>query len=207
MSLLKLPLPILLLLESALNRQIRRDSALFAQWQTLADRRITFDLRDPNLSLALCVTPQGVLLLREIEGMPSATIHASFLGLIRAQQSASPLDALFAGDVQIDGDQALAERILRLLLTMDTDFFAVLAEKIGVAPAGWLGLRWQERRTERSVWRETRSLELKDFLVFERSALPTSQAAQEWGDAVDSLRDRTDQLLARVAHLEALGAP
>ncbi len=205
MSLLKIPIPVMLLLERALNQQIRRDSAVFTQWQKLADQRIVLLLRDPALSLVLCISETGVLLLREIEGLPTATIHASTLGLLRARQADAPMDALFAGDVRIEGNQAAAESVLRLLLAMDTDFFALLAEKIGAAPAGWLGLRWQARQQARAIWRQTRALELKDFLIFERAALPSMPAVQDWGDEVDALRDRTDQLETRIARLEHLG--
>ncbi len=203
MSLLKVPTPVLLLLEHMLNRQIRRDASVGSRWQALADHRVLFSLRDPSVSLVFCVTPQGVLLLRELEGIPSATIHASSLGLLRARHAASSLDALFAGDVQIEGDQAIAESLLRLLVGLDFDFFAVLSEKVGAAPAGWLGNRWRQRQVERDIWRDTRALELKDFLVYERAALPAESSLLAWGDAVDGVRDRTDRLIARLTRLEA----
>ncbi|WP_407275017.1 SCP2 domain-containing protein [Halothiobacillus sp. DCM-1] len=206
MSLLKLPTPVLLWLEGSLNRLIRRDPVQWPRWQRQADQRFRLELRDPSLSFVLCVTETGILLLRDIEGMPTATIRASTFGLIRAQQSAAPMDALFAGDVQIEGDQAAAESVLRLLLAMDGDFFALLAEKIGVAPAGWLDRQWQARRAERAIWRQTRRMELKDFLVFERDMLPTASSVQNWVDGVDAVRDHTDQLIARITRLEHLGA-
>lgn len=202
MSLLKVPTPALLFLEYTLNRQMRRDASVRSRWQTLVDHRVFFSLRDPNLSIVFCVTPQGVLLLREIEGVPSATIYASSFGLLRARHAASPLDALFSGDVQIEGDQAIAESLLRLLVGLDFDFFAELAEKLGAAPSGWFENRWRNRQTEREIWRDTRALELKDFLVYEQAVLPMESSLLTWSDAVDGVRDRTDRLIARLACLE-----
>jgi ubiquinone biosynthesis protein UbiJ len=195
------PLPLLLLIERALNHRLARDPSAALALQALQGRLFEIFLRDPAIRLYISLTAQGVLLLRDTEDTPDATVRASSWALLRASQAAHPMDALFSGDIQIEGDQAAAQQFLRLLAELDSDPFARLAERIGVAPAGLVERKAMQLRQQAAIWRRTRQIETADFLTYERAALVPRPVMQAWLDEVDTLRDRVDLLAARLDRL------
>ncbi|MGC8698106.1 MAG: ubiquinone biosynthesis accessory factor UbiJ [Halothiobacillus sp.] len=196
-------MPLLLLIERALNHHIARDPSAAPALRALQGRLFEVLLRDPALRLSISITPEGVLLLRDTEDMPDATLRASSWALLRASQAAHKMDALFTGDIQIEGDQAAAQQFLRLLVNLDSDPFALLAERVGAAPAGLIERKVEQMRAQAAIWRRTRQIEAADFLIFERALLTERPAMQQWLDAVDTLRDEVDSLAARIERLAA----
>ncbi|MHB9020726.1 MAG: ubiquinone biosynthesis accessory factor UbiJ [Halothiobacillus sp.] len=198
-----LPLPVMLVIERAINQRIRRDDAARQSLPRLNGRLFEMSLRDPAVRFFITITPEGILLLRDTEDSPDATIRASSLGLLRAGRAAHKMEALFAGDIQIQGDQDAAQLFLRLLGDLDSDPFAALAERIGVAPAGLIERKVEQIRQQVQIWRRTRQIESADFLVFERAVLIDRAEMQQWLDEVDALRDQVDQLAMRIDTLNA----
>ncbi|MHB8920726.1 MAG: ubiquinone biosynthesis accessory factor UbiJ [Halothiobacillus sp.] len=198
-----LPLPVMLVIERAINQRIRRDDAARQSLPRLNGRLFEMSLRDPVVRFFITITPEGILLLRDTEDSPDATICASSLGLLRAGRAAHKMEALFAGDIQIQGDQDAAQLFLRLLGDLDSDPFAALAERIGVAPAGLIERKVEQIRQQVQIWRRTRQIESADFLVFERAVLIDRAEMQQWLDEVDALRDQVDQLAMRIDTLNA----
>lgn len=195
------PLPLLLLIERALNHRLLRDPALAPALHALQGRLFDVVLRDPAIRLFISITPEGVLLLRDTEDTPDASLRASSWALLRVSQAAHKMDALFSGDIQIEGDQAAAQQFLRLLSDLDSDPFAMLAERIGAAPAGLIERKAMQIRQQADIWRRTRQIEAADFLIFERALLPDRPAIHQWFDAVDTVRDQVDRLATRVERL------
>ncbi len=198
-----LPLPVMLVIERAINQRIQRDDAARQSLPWLNGRLFEMSLRDPVVRFFITITPEGILLLRDTEDSPDATIRASSLGLLRAGRAAHKMEALFTGDIQIQGDQDAAQLFLRLLGDLDSDPFAALAERIGVAPAGLLERKVEQIRQQAQIWRRTRQIESADFLVFERAVLIDRAGMQQWLDEVDALRDQVDQLAMRIDTLNA----
>ncbi len=201
------PLPLLLLIERALNHRIARDPAAAPALHALQGRLFDVVLRDPAIRLYISITTEGVLLLRDTEDTPDASLRASSWALLRASQAAHKMEALFSGDIQIEGDQAAAQQFLRLLGDLDSDPFAILAERIGAAPAGLIERKAMQIRQQADIWRRTRQIEAADFLIFERALLPDRPAMHQWLDAVDTLRDQVDLLAARIERLAPQSKP
>ncbi len=197
------PLPLLLLVERALNHRIARDPAAQPALHALQGRMFAVALRDPAIHFFIQITAQGVLLLRDTDDTPDARVQASSWALLRANHAAHPMNALFSGDIQIEGDQAAAQQFLRWLADLDSDPFAVLAERIGVAPAGLIERKAMQLRQQAAIWRRTRQIELADYLVHERDVLIPRAEMHSWLDEVDTLRDRVDVLAARIEKLAA----
>jgi len=201
------PLPLLLIVERALNHRIKHDPSAAPALHALQGRLFEVVLRDPAIRMYLSLTSDGVLLLRDTEDTPDATLRASSWALLRVSQAAHPMDALFSGDIQIEGDQAVAQQFLRFLSELDSDPFARLAERIGAAPAGLIERKALQIRQQADIWRRTRQIEAADFLIFERALLAERPAMQQWLDAVDTVRDQVDNLAARIERLAAQPNP
>lgn len=199
----QLPLPILLALEHTINQTIREDSAACARLAKLDGLVFDIHLSQPNVRVFLTPTAQGVVLRRDFDGLPDSTISASTLGLWRASRPAQGMDALFAGDIRIEGDQDAAQALLRVFSDLDIDVFAKLAEHIGAAPAGLIERRVNTIKKHFSEWRRTRQIEQVDFLIYESQLLVDGHDVQQWMDGVDAARDHVDQLAARLKRLDA----
>ncbi|OZB74637.1 MAG: hypothetical protein B7X37_05000 [Halothiobacillus sp. 14-55-98] len=196
-----LPLPLMLMVEKTLNQRLKQDTSSLKRLQKLNGLVFEVLLRDPALSFFITTTPEGILLLRHHESYADARILASSFGLLRAARTEHKMDALFNGDIQIEGNQEAAESLLRILGAIDSDLFARLADKIGVAPAGFIERKIERFRAQVKIWRQTRQLEAADFIVFERALLVEPESMRGQLDDIDSVRDRVDRLAARMERL------
>lgn len=196
-----LPLPLMLMVEKTLNQRLKQDNSSLQQLQKLNGLVFEIALRDPAMNFFLIPTPEGVCLLRHHEAIPDARIAASTLGLFRASRNEHKMDALFNGDLTIEGNQAAAESLLRILGGVDSDPFARLADIIGIAPAGLIERQVDQMRTQVGIWRRTRQLETVDFVLYERSLLAEPEQIQAHLDGIDAVRDRVDRLALRIDHL------
>lgn len=196
-----LPLPLMLMVEKTLNQRLKQDTSSLQRLQKLNGLVFEVALRDPSLSFFITSTPEGILLLRHHEAYADARILASSLGLLRASRTEHKMDALFNGDIQIEGNQAAAESLLHILGEIDSDPFARLADKIGAAPAGFIERKVDQIRSQAKIWRRTRQLEGADFMVYERAWLVETEVLQAQLDEIDVVRDRVDRLAARIERL------
>lgn len=202
-----LPLPLLLAAERMFNQAINQDQAVKPRMAALAGLVFEIHLTLPRLRIFLTPTTQGgVILRRDFEGLSDAQISTSVFGMLRTQQGADGMDALFSGDIQIEGDQKSAESLLRLLSDLDVDVFAMLANRIGAAPAGLIERRVMSFKRHFTEWRRTRQIEQADFLVYERQLLVDGGDVQSWMDGVDTARDHVDHLENRLKKLEQRAA-
>jgi ubiquinone biosynthesis accessory factor UbiJ len=197
------PLPLMLMFEKSINQRLKQDTLSLQRLQKLNGLVFEVSLRDPALCFFITPTHEGILLLRQHEAFADARILASSLGLLRASRAEHKMDALFNGDIQIEGNQAAAESLLRILGNIDSDPFARLADKIGAAPAGFIERKVDRIRSQAKIWRRTRQLESVDFMVYERALLVGPDVLQAQLDEIDTLRDRVDHLAVRIERLVA----
>lgn len=197
------PLPLLLAAERIVHKAIGEDASARDRMANLSGLVFEIHLTTPPLRLYLTPTTSGtVLIRRDFDGMPDAKISASAFALARVATSGGQnMEALFSGDIRIEGNQRVAESLLRVLNELDIDFFGMLAERIGVAPSGLLERRMLRFRQHFADWRRTRQIEQADFLVYERQLLAEGAAVQTWMDGVDGARDHVDRLDERIRRL------
>lgn len=198
-----LPLPLMLMVEKSINQRLKQDNSSLQHLQKLNGLIFEVVLRDPSMNFFITSTPEGILLLRHHEGLADARILASSFGLLRASRTEHKMDALFNGDIQIEGNQAAAESLMRILGNIDSDPFARLADTIGAAPAGFIERKVERFRDQAKIWRRTRQLESVDFTVYERAWLVEPEVVQAQLDEIDVVRDRVDRLATRIDRLAA----
>lgn len=199
----KFPLPLLLAAERIVNQAIAEDELARDRMAALSGLVFEIHLTTPALRLYLTPTNLGTILIRrDFDAMADAQITASAVGLARvATTRGEGMDALFSGDIRIDGNQRAAESLLRTLNALDIDVFGILAERIGTGPAGLLERRAMRFRANFTDWRRTRQIEQADFLVYERQVLVPADSVQSWMDEVDGARDHVDRLEVRIRRL------
>lgn len=195
----QIPLPLLLAAERMINQAVALDPSAKTRLAVLSGRVFEIHLTTPGFRLYITPTAQGELLFRrDFEAVSDAQITTSAFSMLRLQQGADGMDALFSGDIHIEGNQQAAESFLRTLNGLDIDIFALLAERIGVVPTGLIERRVMAFKKHFAEWRRTRQIEQADFLVHERRLLAEGGDVQTWMDDVDAIRDHVDQLAGRL---------
>lgn len=192
---------LLTVVESGLNQVISRDPDTLARLRRQAGLVFEVQMKAPSTHLFVTPTDNGLLLRRRFDGLIDAHIETSGFALLRAAQHTGSIDALFDGDIVIDGDQDAGQRFLRTLAHLDIDWADWLAQQIGPAAAGIVEQHARQRTRQLQEWRETRLIEQADFLVHDGNLLADTSDVADFLDEVDSLRDRVDQLMRRIDRL------
>jgi ubiquinone biosynthesis protein UbiJ len=190
-------------LERAINTLLALDPIASERLAALHGRTVRMQLSGIGLTFHVVPGHDGrVRLLGSIEGEPDATLAGSPLDLVRASDKEQGHAQLFAGNVQIDGDTAVAQRFSEALGGLDIDWEEQLSKLTGDVVAHELGrgLRGARREGER-VARSLRD-NLSEYLTEEARVLPHRYEVEDFVADVDTLRDDVERLEARITRLE-----
>ncbi|MBZ9539133.1 SCP2 sterol-binding domain-containing protein [Modicisalibacter tunisiensis] len=199
--------PVLLLAcaEKTFNSLLARDPAAPGRLRRLAGKRLLLRLERPSLALLVTFHTQGLGLLHapqaeETDADAVVEADCEALGSLLAGESLEQL--MFSGRLSLRGQTHLLEATRELLMDLDLDWEAALAEWFGDVPAHSLaeGLRRFARFGLRSQ-HELRA-DLSEY-VFEEARLLPGQAQREvLRDHLTELEVATDRLEARLARLQ-----
>ncbi|HER35400.1 MAG: SCP2 sterol-binding domain-containing protein [Halothiobacillaceae bacterium] len=188
--------------ESAINRLIRLDPVARARLARQAGRVFSVQIEHPTARLTVTPTTDGLMWRAADDLTPDAVIHSSGPALLTALQRGHDSDALFAGDLVIEGDEDEATRFLRTLRGLDIDWADWLAARIGVSAAGLAEQAARRARARASEWRETRRIEQHDYLVHDAALVADEFDLPAFLDAVDTTRSAVERLERRLMQLE-----
>jgi ubiquinone biosynthesis protein UbiJ len=186
-------------LETALNHTLSLDPDTQQKLAALEGRRIQLHLRGPELVLAITVAdarlkvgpPQETSQLR-VAASPGSLLA---MALRRGEEGVSP------GKVEIAGDADLARRLEKLASTFAPDFEEAFARSfgdvLGVPLAQAIGKGLRHARTSAGHFTEDGA----DWLRDEARLTPAMGEVDGFLDDVDTLRERTERLEARLARL------
>lgn len=190
-------------IEAALNSYLGLDDHLEQYLAPMAGKVIAIHVLPFAETLYLCPAPDRIQLLENYIGEADATLTGSLSALGLMGLSATPMRALFKGEVRIEGDTQLAHKLQRLFEKLDINLESHLAQYTGDTLAHRLtgllrgGLDW----TQQSMTRFR--LNLEEFLQEETRDLPAKAEADLLFEAVDACRADADRLTARVERLAA----
>ncbi|WP_355659564.1 ubiquinone biosynthesis accessory factor UbiJ [Halomonas salifodinae] len=194
-------------LESTLNALLARDPAAPGRLARLDGARLLLRLERPALAVLVHFHDQGLMLLRaetceEHDADAIVELDAETLGALLGGESVERL--MFQGKLAVRGRVPLLEQTRDLLLDLDLDWEAELADWLGEVPAHSLaeGLRRLTRWGLRSQ-RELRS-DLSEYLSEEVRLLPARRQLEVLRDHLTELEVATDRLEARLARLRRL---
>ncbi|MDD2760010.1 MAG: SCP2 sterol-binding domain-containing protein [Methylomonas sp.] len=188
-------------LETGLNAYLTLDDRVEEYLAPMAGKVLAVHVTPFNETLYLCPGHDRMQLLEHYEGEADATLSGSLFALGFMGLSATPMHALFEGEVKMEGDTQLAHKLQRLFEKLDIDFEAKLARYTGDGFArrlsGFLrgGRDWS--RHAASNFR----LNLEEFLQEETRELPAKAEAELLFQQIDVCRSDVDRLNARVERL------
>jgi ubiquinone biosynthesis protein UbiJ len=203
-----MPLPFSLLpfIEDAGNRLLRLDPETLKRLGDLQGRVVCVEFRDLGRRLYLDPSEGGFRLSAAHATPPSVTLRGTLstfvrLGLDPERRGPAP------GDLDIEGDVALGQKMQAILTDLDLDWEEPLTRLFGDPVGHALA------RTLRGIhaWHrkalETFGADVTEYLQEEARLLPVRAEVEAFLDAVDVLRADVDRLSARVQRLASRVSP
>ena len=201
-------------LEAALNRAVALDPDTRDALQPLDGRSVVLALEAAETPLAMRLQVEGERLRVgpvDAEETPDLAVRSTLGGVLSfGMQTLLPRllgkrdddeAAMPVGRMRIEGDAELARRLQRLAERFDPDwqqpFTAVFGDVIGVQIANALAAALRQARVGGQKFAETAA----EYLTEEsRDVVPRAEL-DAFHDDVDTLRDDTERLAARIARL------
>ncbi len=190
------------ILESALNQYLSLDEDASLFITPIESKVIAINIQPFNETLYLCPTTDKIQVLEQYHDKVDTTISGTISALGQMGLSATPMSAVFAGEVTIEGDTQTAHKFQQLFDQLDIDLEEKLSRFTGDIIAHKMGniFRSGYQWTEESM--QTFKLNCKEFLQQETRDLPANPEADIFYQQVDTIRSDYDRLLARIEQLK-----
>lgn len=189
-------------LAQALNSYVNMDSDARDRLATLHGRVIAIQLSDLDVTLYTAPQADGDLhILSNIDGTPDCTLRGNALDLWRSGSGTQSARELFAGNVTVTGDTELAQYFGQVLGGLDIDWEEQLSRITGDVVAHQIGRKSRRFAAYLADGTETVRANINEYLTEEARLLPTRIEAENFFGDVDTLRDATERLAARLERL------
>jgi ubiquinone biosynthesis protein UbiJ len=189
-------------LETALNQYLSLDKHLDSLLAPLAGKVIAIKITPGPHIIYCCPTPKSIQLLETYHGEINATLSGSLSALGLMGLSATPMHALFKGEVRIEGDMELARKLQNLFAKLDIDLESNLAVYSGETFAKRLFKLVNSSRHWGQQSLNTFRDNLQEFLQEETRDLPAQAEAELLFQQIDACRSDFDRLQARFHRLD-----
>lgn len=186
--------------ESLLNRNIAASSEARATAKQLEGRVLAIVFDGTPLKLFLKAANGQIALANNYDGRADATITGTPLSLSRLAGT-KPEDAVRSSSIHIEGDAEVADAFSRLFKLARPDLEEELSRLVGDVAAFQIGSF--ARGAFAFARRAARTLEqnVAEYLQEESRDVPARIETEEFGDAVDVLRNDVERLEARLQRL------
>lgn len=190
-------------LESSINALLKLDPVACKRLARHHGRIIGIHLRGPEITLYFIPDQQGCLqLFGHIEGEPDALLSGSPLDLLRSGDKEQGSRQLFAGRVTISGDTGLAHDFGATLGGLDIDGEEQLSRFTGDILAHQIGNAARKAAHWAMSTGSRLEADLGEYLTEEARLLPHPLEVEDFISQVDTLREDTDRLEARIRILK-----
>ena len=192
------PLPFI---EEAGNRLLRLDPETLRRLGDLQGRVICIEFRDLGRKLYLHPSESGFRIATECDSPPAVTLRGT-LAIFTRLSLGTQTETLKAGELEIEGDAALGQRLQRIFGNLDLDWEEPLARLFGdplgheIGRAVRTAFAWQRKAIE------TFGLNSAEYLQEEARLLPQRYEVEAFLNGVDVVRADVDRLAARIQRLK-----
>ncbi len=196
-----LPSPANVAIERAINAVLKLDPDASQRLIPLNGKVIAINVTQPTVSVVLSIVDQQVHLIGAVDTPADTTLSGS-LSALRSLSSGN--DALYQGEVRIEGDIGVGQQLKELASTLDPDWEEFLSPLLGDTLVHQLALASQGL----SSWFERTHSAMKqntsEYLQEEAELVAPNSEVQAFCNDVDEVRAAADRLEARVKRLSSL---
>ncbi len=200
---MSLPMPLNVVLEQSIEALLKLDPETRERLASLDGKLIRVNVSSPPLSVAVSVAAGKVYVVGDASTPADTTISGSLAAL---RSLAGGNDAVYRGDVTLEGDLGTGQQLKEIIAGIDPDWEEIVSPLLGDTLAYRLGAagrqlgNWLER-TRASLHQNT-----GEYLQEEAEVLAPNSAVREFCDEVDDVRAAADRLEARLRRLERASA-
>jgi ubiquinone biosynthesis accessory factor UbiJ len=192
--------PFMPFIEEAGNRLLRLDPETLRRLGDLQGRVLCIEFRDLGRRLYLHPSESGFRIAAESEQPPAVTLRGTLATFARLGLGAET-DTLKAGELDIEGDAALGQRLQRIFRNLDLDWEEPLARLFGDPLGHELGRVARAAFAWHRQALKTFGLNTAEYLQEETRLLPVRDEVEAFLNGVDSARADVDRLAARLQRL------
>lgn len=195
---MSIPLPLQFAIEKGVETLLRLDPDTRQRVSAIDGKVVKFRVSSPEFAVALSVVDGKAFVLGGDDEPADTTISGSLQALRSLTQGN---DALYRGDVLIEGDIGIGQTLKEIAGALDPDWEELLSHVVGDSLAHHLGIqgnRFSEwfARTE-STFKQNSS----EYLQEEAEVIAANSQVRAFCADVDELRAASDRLDARVRRL------
>ena len=207
----EIPAALLAAAETALNRYIALDPEGARGFEPIYGRIVAIEIAGLGARVTLIPGPDRIQIFGTYDAPPDCLIRGNPLALARMGMAERKESQLASGEIHIEGDSTVAQRLSEAMAGLDVDWEEQLSRLVGdpIAHSVGEGLRavgdWGQRTGESS------RTNLKEYLQEEARLVPSRYEVLDFLTRVDTLRDDVERMEARIERLvrrasEAQGA-
>ncbi|MEQ1621523.1 MAG: SCP2 sterol-binding domain-containing protein [Methylococcales bacterium] len=191
-------------LESALNTYLALDQNSAQLLAPLAGKVIAVNIQPFDETIYLCPSNDAIQLLDQFPGQADTLLTGSLSALGFMGLSATPMRAIFSGNVKIEGDIHAGQKFQDLFVKLNINLEQHLAKLTGETIANNISQFFRSGKDWSQESLETFRLNTAEFLQEETRELPAKAEIELFFQRVDDLRTDFDRLQSRIDRLENL---
>lgn len=189
---------LLLSVESTVNRLLESDPVTTASLGKLEGASIEIHIEDIRQSVFILPFHGGLQLHSELGYDADVTLTGDSGNLLQMISSENKASFLFGNGVSVSGKHAIANQFQTVLANMQIDWEAIVAEHTGDMVAHQLVSFLQGQATQAKKVAKSFELNFSEYIQEEAQLLPTTVEADIQFEEIETLRERTDRLAARL---------
>ncbi|HPQ94825.1 MAG: SCP2 sterol-binding domain-containing protein [Thiothrix sp.] len=189
-------------LEAAFNAWLRLDPQALPRLQPLQGKVIEFHLTGLELHLFFIPTSNGVQVMDRYGSPADVTLRGPSMAFIRLARSHDTGVTLLEQRLQVEGSMALAEQFSAIIRAVDIDWEEQLSHAVGDIVAHQCGQLARSGQGWLTGSVRAMRLNSSEYLQEESRLLPAQTEMAMYLGAVDTLRDDTERMEARIRRLQ-----
>lgn len=189
-------------LEAAINRYIALDDDITSILAPLNGKVVAITITPFNETVYLCPTTDSIQCLDYLPQAADTHLTGSLMAFGLMGISGKPMNALFSGEVTIEGDINTGRKFQELFDKLDINLEGKLARITGETVAHNLAEFFRAGKNWSKESLETLKLNTSEFLQEETQELPAKPEAELFYAEIDELRMDFDRLQSRLERLE-----
>ena len=183
-------------LQAVLDPLLRLDPEILPRLAALDGAVIAIEVEGLGLTFYLLPAPNGIRVMDRYEGEPTVRILGAPLTLARQW-----FGQRAGGEIKVEGDVVVGREFQTILACLDIDWEEVWSRIVGDAAAHQIDRLWRGLRGWRQQAGDTLRRDGVEYLQQELRALPPRPVIEQFLSAVDTLREDSDRLSARLERL------
>ncbi|MFT5893435.1 MAG: ubiquinone biosynthesis protein UbiJ [bacterium] len=198
-----LPSSINIAIEQGINALLRLDPQTRVRLDQLEGRVIAVNVVRPDIECVFSIVGRCVNVIGKVD-TPADTTLTGTLSAFRSLSSGN--DALYKGDVSIEGDLHIGQQLKEIVAKLDPDWEEFLSPILSDTVLHQLTLASQSLSSWLSRTRSSFEQNTSEYLQEEAELLAPNSEVHDFCLDVDAIRASADRLEARIKRLERLAS-